>query len=102
MLTRLRFVGSVGLVLVVVTLCFSARAVAQDRSSPRSSSAGQKRPAERPSWKVAKTADGQPDISGMWVAGVWLQPLETPAPRAVRESAGPGSSDSASVGAVIH
>ena len=41
------------------------------------------------SWNVPRTADGQPDIQGMWVPGDLGRPLETPPPRPATRSAAP-------------
>ena len=53
-------------------------------------------PSESPSpaeigqpWSFPQTADGQPDIQGMWIASDWGRPLETPAPRPATRPAAP-------------
>src|SRR5688572_2987931 len=72
-------------VATVVTLGVSAGSVVtQERpgSATAASTAAQ-------SWNVPRTADGQPDIQGMWNPGDWGRPLETPAPDTARRPAAP-------------
>ena len=43
--------------------------------------ATQEGPAAAPPWDFPTTADGQPDIQGMWIPDEWGRPLEMPEPR---------------------
>jgi hypothetical protein len=55
-----------------------------------STSASGAKPAGTP-WSPPRTPDGQPDIQGMWIAGDWGRPLETPAPAAARPQSAPAN-----------
>jgi hypothetical protein len=72
-----RFLASISSLVIVIALVSLApeRATGQD-SAPANTTPAKATPAAK-SWAVPRTADGQPDLQGIW-ANSTLTPLERP------------------------